>query len=249
MNENTMPRKKRLRALFLKIQDKTDWSSSDLANKIGVSKQTFSNWLNCRVEPDVRHLESIARIASLSLDSLLAYLNGQPAPIEKIGVEEIRRDINAFSILELDAIQSLCQDRMEVLNNFKLQYQEMVSGKRNAPNQLVEMVCTQIKVLGMDQFTPFIFLTPLEFGAFLEGKKPNLAVLGIIAEMLPDKKFSEIQDLANSIYGEKTPPYMFPLSVLKEPDLSENEEDLEFLEDKEESELPEEQGENIPPTQ
>ena len=52
MNQHTMSRRKRLKALLAKLQKQTEGSASKLAQKMGVSKQTFSNWVNCRVDPD-----------------------------------------------------------------------------------------------------------------------------------------------------------------------------------------------------
>jgi len=228
MKENTIIRRKRLSALFIKMQNANDWSAADLAKKIGVSKQTFSNWINCRAEPEANHLESIARVANLSLDSLEAYLNGLPAPLEGISREEVGRGIDGFSITELNSLQSLCEGKMQFLENAEAQYQKIISGKKNAPNLLVQMVCDRMKVSGKGHFDSFIFATPLEFEGFLAGKKPNLVVLGIIAEILADKKFSEIEELANKIYGQTTPPHTFPLPILNGPDLSE---DIEFPEE------------------
>jgi transcriptional regulator with XRE-family HTH domain len=237
MKENTIIRRKRLSALFIKMQNANDWSAADLAKKIGVSKQTFSSWLNCQAEPEANQLESIARVANLSLDSLEAYLNGLPAPLEGISKEEVGRGIDGFSITELDSLQSLCEGKMQFLENAEAEYQKIISGKKDAPNLLVQMVCDRMKVSDKGHFDSFIFATPLEFEGFLAGKKPNLVVLGIVAEILADKTFSEIEELANKIYGQKTPPHTFPLPILNKPDLSE---DIEF---------PEEQGEDIPPTQ
>ncbi len=89
MNQNTMSRRKQLKKLLLKLQNESELSTAKLAQKIGVSKQIFSNWMQCRINPEPPHLEAIAKAANLSLDDLIAYLEGKPESSEETRSEKL----------------------------------------------------------------------------------------------------------------------------------------------------------------
>jgi len=89
MNQNTMPRRKQLKKLLLKLQNESECSTAKLAQKIGVSKQIFSNWMQCRINPEPPHLEAIAKAANLSLDDFIAYLEDKPEPSQETGLGKL----------------------------------------------------------------------------------------------------------------------------------------------------------------
>ncbi|MTD41621.1 helix-turn-helix domain-containing protein [Erwinia sp. CPCC 100877] len=57
-------------------------TQTDLAKKIGVSRQTISNWENDRTLPDIDYLIKLAQTYNLSLDQLLAIDSQASTPVE-----------------------------------------------------------------------------------------------------------------------------------------------------------------------
>jgi len=222
MNKHTMPRRNRLKALLEKLKAQSEWSASKLAEKIGVSKQTFSNWTNCRVDPDVRHLEAIARVANLSLNSLVAYLDNKPMPLEKRGMESLLEEVRDLSVQDkIQVVQAILPEIQSWINLVANQ-PEVMMNNQNAPNDLVQMVYARLQILGEEEFFKICRITKPELDSFLQGKKPNLAVLAIVDKVLPDIELPDLCNLASNVYGENTPAAMPPVEFLAPPESPEN---------------------------
>ncbi len=74
------------------------WSQLELARKLGVSKQTVSNWENNNIQPSVDVLVKLSGIFGVSVDYLL-------------GLEKIPRlSLEGLSPLEVAHIAALVQD-------------------------------------------------------------------------------------------------------------------------------------------
>ncbi len=66
------------------------WSQVDMAKRLGVAKQTVSNWENDNIQPSIEMLVRVAKILNVSTDYLLGLsddrcLNVQGLPAEVIG--------------------------------------------------------------------------------------------------------------------------------------------------------------------
>ena len=57
-------------------------SQEELAKKIGVSRQTISNWENCRSYPDIGSLIKLSDLYGISLDAMLKADRGIPEHFE-----------------------------------------------------------------------------------------------------------------------------------------------------------------------
>lgn len=69
------------------IRTAMGWSQVDLAKRLGVAKQTVSNWENDNIQPSVEMLVRVAKILNVTTDYLLGldeavYLNVQGLPAE-----------------------------------------------------------------------------------------------------------------------------------------------------------------------
>lgn len=53
------------------IRTSTGWSQVELAKRLGVAKQTVSNWENENIQPSIEMLIRVARIFNVSTDYLL----------------------------------------------------------------------------------------------------------------------------------------------------------------------------------
>jgi len=59
-------------------------SQEELAKRIGVSRQTISNWENCRSYPDIGSLIKLSDLYGLSLDAMLKEDRGIPEHFEDL---------------------------------------------------------------------------------------------------------------------------------------------------------------------
>ena len=59
-------------------------SQEELAKKIGVSRQTISNWENCRSYPDIGSLIKLSDLYGISLDAMLKEDRGIPEHFEDL---------------------------------------------------------------------------------------------------------------------------------------------------------------------
>ena len=53
------------------LRTASGWSHVDLANKLGVAKQTVSNWENENIQPSIEMLVRLARLFNVTTDYLL----------------------------------------------------------------------------------------------------------------------------------------------------------------------------------
>jgi len=222
MNKHTMPRRNRLKALLEKLKAQSEWSASKLAEKIGVSKQTFSNWMNCRVDPEVRHLESIAKVANLSLNSLVAYLDNKPELLDEIGLEELTAGVEKLGVIGAIKVAEASIERIQSWLSFAKQTQEAIMDHQNVQNELITIVRAKLETLGEEEFLKKTGLTKEELDLVLEGERPNATILILIVRVLPEVTFSKLYELVNSIYGDDEPPPIPWLQYLLEPKLPED---------------------------
>lgn len=78
------------------------WSQVELANRLGVTKQSISNWENDNIQPSIEMLVKIAGEFSVSTDYLLSldnrkYIEVTDLDDEKIGhIQQIITDIKTY---------------------------------------------------------------------------------------------------------------------------------------------------------
>ena len=53
------------------LRTASGWSQGDLAKKLGVAKQTVSNWENENIQPSIEMLVRLARLFNVTTDYLL----------------------------------------------------------------------------------------------------------------------------------------------------------------------------------
>jgi len=222
MNEHPTPRQKRLKELLEKLLKQFQWSGSKLAEKIGVTKQTFSNWINCRVDPEVRHLEAIAKVANLSLNSLIAYLENKPELLDEIGVYELTTGVQKLGVIDAMKVAEASISHVQSWLNFAKQTQEAIMDHQNVQNELIAIVRARLETLGEKEFFKKSGLTKAELDLVLEGERPNATILILIVRVLPEVRFSKLYELVNSIYGDDGPPPMPWLQYLLDPKLPED---------------------------
>jgi transcriptional regulator with XRE-family HTH domain len=222
MNKHTMPRRNRLKALLEKLKAQSEWSASKLAEKIGVSKQTVSNWLDCRVDPEVRHLEAIAKVANLSLNSLIAYLENKPELLDEIGLDELTAGVEKLGVIGAIKVAEASIERIQSWLSFAKQTQEAIMDHQNVQNELIAIVRAKLETLGEEEFLKKSKLTKASLDSVLEGERPNTTILVLIIRVLPEVPFSRLCELVDSIYGDLKPPAMPWLQYLLEPKLPED---------------------------
>jgi transcriptional regulator with XRE-family HTH domain len=88
-------------ALLLKQRN---YSHRGLADALGVSKQSVTNWTQGHNEPSLRHLREIARVLDLPLGELLEETEGGGSPQDAVA-SEILRDLTSQPVGQ--AIRSL----------------------------------------------------------------------------------------------------------------------------------------------
>lgn len=225
MNKHPTPRRKRLKALLEKLKDQSEWSGSKLAEKIGVTKQTFSNWLGCRVDPEVRHLEAIAKAANLSLNSLIAYLDNKPMPLEKRGMESLLKEVRDLSVQDKIEVMQVIVPEIQSWINLVANQPEVMMNTQNDPNPVVQAVSSKLTSVGEEAFFKICRLTKPELDSILAGEKPNALVIAFLGKLMPGTKLSELCELVDRVYGEYTPPANDSLENLTELEPTENQTD------------------------
>ena len=182
MNEHPTPRQKRLKELLEKLQKQFQWSGSKLAQNIGVTKQTFSNWIKCHTEPEVKHLEAIARAANLSLNSLIAYLDNKPMPLEKRGMESLLGEVHDLSVQDkIEVVQAIVPEIQSWINLVANQPEVMMNNQSD-PNPVVQTVNSQLASIGEGGFFKICRLTKPELDSILAGEKPNALVIAFVGK-------------------------------------------------------------------
>ena len=73
------------------------WSQVDLARRLGVAKQTVSNWENDNIQPSVEMLVRVARLFGVGTDYLLGLDN-----IPRLSVEGLPSHVTAHLMLLID---------------------------------------------------------------------------------------------------------------------------------------------------
>ena len=68
------------------IRIKNKYNQEDIAEQLGVTKQTISNWEKGKRTPDINHLIKLANIYQVTLDSL-------------IGIDKRTEDIQLLNII------------------------------------------------------------------------------------------------------------------------------------------------------
>ena len=68
------------------IRIKNKYNQEDIAEQLGVTKQTISNWEKGKSTPDINHLIKLANIYQVTLDSL-------------IGIDKRTEDIELLNII------------------------------------------------------------------------------------------------------------------------------------------------------
>ena len=68
------------------IRIKNKYNQEDIAEQLGVTKQTISNWEKGKRTPDINHLIKLANIYQVTLDSL-------------IGIDKRTEDIELLNII------------------------------------------------------------------------------------------------------------------------------------------------------
>ena len=79
-----------LGARIQELRTAVGWSQVDLSKKLGVAKQTVSNWENENIQPSIEMLIRLARLFNVTTD----YLLGLDA-IPRLNVEELPANVVA----------------------------------------------------------------------------------------------------------------------------------------------------------
>ena len=66
-----------------RLRKKYNFSQEEIAEKIGVTRQTIAKWENGESVPDVIHSNALAELFDITLDTLVNYENG------KDGIDEV----------------------------------------------------------------------------------------------------------------------------------------------------------------
>ena len=72
------------------LRTASGWSQVDLAKKLGVAKQTVSNWENENIQPSIEMLVRLARLFNVATDYLLGLDN-----IPRLSVEGLPTNVVA----------------------------------------------------------------------------------------------------------------------------------------------------------
>ncbi len=95
-----------------KLRLSQNLSQVDLANKLGVSKQTVSNWENNNITPSIDKLIDIAKFFSCSSDYLLELEDDKTIIIEA-------NDITHTQLAHLQQILSDYRELNNIIGNIK----------------------------------------------------------------------------------------------------------------------------------
>lgn len=68
---------------IVRLRKKYNFSQEEIAEKIGVTRQTIAKWENGESVPDVIHSNALAELFDITLDTLVNYENG------KDGIDEV----------------------------------------------------------------------------------------------------------------------------------------------------------------
>lgn len=65
------------------------WSQVDLARRLGVAKQTVSNWENDNIQPSIEMLMRVAKLFGVSTDYLLGLDQGPRLDVQGLPAEVV----------------------------------------------------------------------------------------------------------------------------------------------------------------
>lgn len=91
-----------------KIRKAHGWSQVDLAKKLGVTKQTVSNWENDNIQPSVEMLIRVAKLLNVTTD----YLLGMDDDL-RLNVEGLPADVVAHISLLIEDYRVLTRQKSE----------------------------------------------------------------------------------------------------------------------------------------
>jgi hypothetical protein len=170
-------------------------------------------------------LEAIAKVANLSLNSLVAYLDNKPELLDEIGLEELTAGVEKLGVIGAIKVAEASIERIQSWLSFAKQTQEAIMDHQNVQNELIAIVRAKLETLGEKEFLKKTGLTKGELDLVLEGERPNAVILILIVRVLPEVSFSKLYELVNSIYGDDEPPPMPWLQYLLESELPEDPKD------------------------
>ena len=78
------------------------WSQVELAKRLGVAKQTVSNWENDNIQPSIEMLVRLAKLFNVTTDYLLGLEN-----IPRLSVEGLSDGVIAHISLLIDDFRSM----------------------------------------------------------------------------------------------------------------------------------------------
>lgn len=79
------------------IRTASGWTQVDLAKRLGVAKQTVSNWENENIQPSIEMLVKLAKLFNVSTDYLLGLDN-----VSRLSVEGLPTEVIAHLSLLID---------------------------------------------------------------------------------------------------------------------------------------------------
>jgi len=82
---------------IFELRTATGWSQVELAKRLGVAKQTVSNWENDNIQPSIEMLVRLAKLFGVSTDYILGL-----EEIPRISVEGLPEDVIAHLSLLIE---------------------------------------------------------------------------------------------------------------------------------------------------
>ena len=82
---------------ILEMRMAMGWSQVDLAKRLGVAKQTISNWENVNIQPSIEMLVRVAKLFGVTTDYLLGLDD-----VQRLSVDGLPVNVIAHLILLID---------------------------------------------------------------------------------------------------------------------------------------------------
>lgn len=92
-----------LRQRIFEQRTSMGWSQVELAKRLGVAKQTVSNWENDNIQPSIEMLVRLAKLFGVSTDYMLGL-----EEIPRISVEGLPKDVIAHVSLLVEDYRHAC---------------------------------------------------------------------------------------------------------------------------------------------
>ena len=73
------------------------WTQVQLAQKLGVTKQTISNWENDNIQPSIDMLIKISKIFNVTTDYLLGLTSSNSINVDELPIEFVSHIINIIN--------------------------------------------------------------------------------------------------------------------------------------------------------